>query len=261
MLDVRSLRKTYGSRPILRDLSFHVAPGEVVALLGPSGSGKTTLLRCLNLLEQADGGSLVFDGEEIPLGHVSARVATHIRRRTAFVFQQYNLFANRTALANVAEGLVVARGFSRTAACEAARKALVRVGLGDRLDSYPSALSGGQQQRVGIARAIVTDPRIVYLDEPTSALDPESAAEVLSLLGELAHEGRTMILATHQIAFAREIATQAIFLEGGALLEAGPAASFFSDPREDRTRAFLGKEAARGLSRARRSIVKVSAPL
>ena len=217
---------------MLRGVSLDVAKGDVVALLGPSGSGKTTLLRCLDFLEKADAGTIAFEGE--PAIDLSRRVRAadmvRMRRRAAFVFQNYNLFLNKTALQNVTEGLVVARGLGRAAAETSARAALERVGLADRADAYPSQLSGGQQQRVGIARAIAADPAVIFLDEPTSALDPKLVDGVLDLLRGLAREGRTMIIATHQMGFAREVSTQAVYLEGGVVAASGPAAEFFAPP-------------------------------
>ena len=232
LLSVRNLSKSYGARAVLRGVSLDVAKGDVVALLGPSGSGKTTLLRCLDFLEKADAGTIAFEGE--PAIDLSRRVRAadmvRMRRRAAFVFQNYNLFLNKTALQNVTEGLVVARGLGRAAAETSARAALERVGLVDRADAYPSQLSGGQQQRVGIARAIAADPAVIFLDEPTSALDPKLVDGVLDLLRGLAREGRTMIIATHQMGFAREVSTQAVYLEGGVVAASGPAAEFFASP-------------------------------
>ena len=244
LLSVRNLSKSYGDRAVLRGVSLDVDRGDVVALLGASGSGKTTLLRCLDFLERADAGTIAFEGE--PPVDLSRRVRgadmVRLRRRTAFVFQNYNLFLNKTALQNITEGLVVARGMPRDSAIAAAHAALERVGLADRADAYPSQLSGGQQQRVGIARAIAADPAVIFLDEPTSALDPRLVDGVLDLLRDLAAEGRTMILATHQLGFAREVATKAVFLDNGVVAEAAPAREFFTAPREARTRAFLTAE-------------------
>ncbi len=239
MLTAKGVRKTYGQLEVLRGVDLHVDRGEVVAILGPSGSGKTTLLRCLNFLEKAEEGTLTFDGEIIALPAVSRRDMARIRRKTAFVFQNYNLFSNKTALQNVTEGLVVARKMRRQEAEAIGMRMLDKVGLGDRRDHYPIQLSGGQQQRVAIARALATDPEIIYFDEPTSALDPELIGEVLQVMRQLAEEGMTMVVVTHEMTFARNVASQVVFMADGAGVERASAAEFFQNPREERTRAFL----------------------
>lgn len=239
MLEVRDVHKSFGGLEVLRGVDLTVRKGDVVAILGPSGSGKTTLLRCVNFLETADRGTLSFGGEEFRLGHVSKRDIARIRKKTAFVFQSYNLFLNKTALQNVAEGLVVARKVPRAQAEEAGRRALDKVGLSDRCDYYPSQLSGGQQQRVAIARAIAAQPEIIYFDEPTSALDPELTGEVLSVMRRLADEGMTMLVVTHELGFARTVSSQVVFMEDGVVVEAGPSKEIFEHPREERTRVFL----------------------
>jgi len=238
-LEIKGLTKAFGDLTVLKGVDLTVAQGDVVAILGPSGSGKTTLLRCVNFLERADGGSLTFDGETFPLDRVSRADAARLRRKTAFVFQNYNLFLNKTALENVTEGLIVARKVPRTQAVEAARRALDWVGLLDRQDHYPSQLSGGQQQRVAIARAIAANPEIIYFDEPTSALDPELIGEVLAVMRRLAEDGMTMLVVTHELNFARNVSTKVVFMEDGAILEEGPAGAFFAHPTQERTRAFL----------------------
>ncbi len=239
MLEVKNIRKSFGSLEVLRDVSLEVDKGDVVAILGPSGSGKTTLLRCMNFLEQADSGELVFDGEHFSFGHVSKRDMHRLRKKTAFVFQNYNLFRNKTALENVTEGLILGRKIPKAQAVTIARQALEKVGLSDREGHYPDQLSGGQQQRVAIARAIATEPEIIYFDEPTSALDPELTGEVLGVMRQLAREGMTMLVVTHELAFARGASNKVIFMEQGAVVEAGDAPSFFRQPRLARTRAFL----------------------
>ena len=239
MLEVRNIQKSFGGTPVLKDVSLKVEKGDVVAILGPSGSGKTTLLRCLNFLETADGGEMTFDGETIQLGRVQKRDIARIRRKTAFVFQNYNLFANKTALQNVTEGLIIARKMKREQAEGIGMRMLERVGLADRRDHYPIQLSGGQQQRVAIARALATDPEIIYFDEPTSALDPELTGEVLSVMRDLAREGMTMLVVTHEMGFARNVAGKIVFMENGVVVEAATAREFFDHPRQERTQAFL----------------------
>ena len=239
MLEVRNIQKSFGGTPVLKDVSLKVEKGDVVAILGPSGSGKTTLLRCLNFLETADGGEMTFDGETIQLGRVQKRDIARIRRKTAFVFQNYNLFANKTALQNVTEGLIIARKMKREQAEGIGMRMLERVGLADRRDHYPIQLSGGQQQRVAIARALATEPEIIYFDEPTSALDPELTGEVLSVMRDLAREGMTMLVVTHEMGFARNVAGKIVFMENGVVVEAATAREFFDHPRQERTQAFL----------------------
>ncbi len=239
MLNVQNIRKSFGALEVLRDVSLNVEKGDVVAILGPSGSGKTTLLRCINFLENADGGKITFDGDVLSLGHVSRKDIARYRRRTAFVFQNYNLFRNKTAIQNVTEGLVVARKMNKEEADKKARWALEKVGMLDRCDHYPSQLSGGQQQRVAIARALATDPEIIFFDEPTSALDPELIGEVLSVMRNLADEGMTMLVVTHEMGFAKNVSSKVIFMEDGVIVEEGPSREFFENPKEERTRAFL----------------------
>ena len=239
MLDVRHLKKSFEGMPVLGDVSLHVDKGDVTAIIGPSGSGKTTLLRCINFLTPADGGEMTFGDRTYALKGISKRDIAAIRMRTGFVFQNFNLFANRTALGNVTEGLVVARRMPVDAAREVAMQALDRVGLRDRAGHYPSQLSGGQQQRVAIARAVATNPEIIYFDEPTSALDPELIGEVLAVMRDLAASGMTMLVVTHEMRFAREVSSRVIFMENGAIVEDGPSRAFFEQPRQERTRRFL----------------------
>ena len=257
MLEIRNVQKTFrtdakpglfhrpGARkviselPVLRGVDLTVEKGDVMAILGPSGSGKTTLLRCLNFLETADAGQLVFDGESFDLAHASRADIARLRKKTAFVFQNYNLFRNKTALQNVTEGLIVARKLPKEQADEIGMKMLAKVGLADRADYYPRQLSGGQQQRVAIARALAADPEIIYFDEPTSALDPELTGEVLSVMRQLAEEGMTMLVVTHEMGFARNVSSKTVFMENGMVVEQAPSQQFFASPKEERTRAFL----------------------
>ena len=257
MLEIRNVQKTFrtyakpglfhrpGARkviselPVLRGVDLTVEKGDVVAILGPSGSGKTTLLRCLNFLETADAGQLVFDGESFDLAHASRADIARLRKKTAFVFQNYNLFRNKTALQNVTEGLIVARRLPKEQADEIGMKMLAKVGLADRADYYPRQLSGGQQQRVAIARALAADPEIIYFDEPTSALDPELTGEVLSVMRQLAEEGMTMLVVTHEMGFARNVSSKTVFMENGVVVEQASSQQFFASPKEERTRAFL----------------------
>ena len=239
MLSVRNIQKSFGPTEVLKGIDLTVEQGDVVAILGPSGSGKTTLLRCMNFLETADGGELIFDGETYAFGHVHKRDVAKIRQKTAFVFQNYNLFLNKTALQNVTEGLIVGRKMPKAQAMEIGKKALAKVGLADRVDFYPDQLSGGQQQRVAIARAVATDPEIIYFDEPTSALDPELTGEVLSVMRDLAREGMTMLVVTHEMGFARTVSNKVILMEDGKIIEQGSSEDFFEHPKEERTRAFL----------------------
>lgn len=257
MLEIRNVQKTFrtyakpglfhrpGARkvaselPVLRGVDLTVEKGDVVAILGPSGSGKTTLLRCLNFLETADAGQLVFDGESFDLAHASRTDIARLRKKTAFVFQNYNLFRNKTALQNVTEGLIVARKLPKEQADEIGMKMLAKVGLADRADYYPRQLSGGQQQRVAIARALALHPDILCFDEPTSALDPELTGEVLRVLRELADRKTTMIIVTHEMHFARDVADRILFMDGGVVVEEGPAKQLIDHPREQRTKQFL----------------------
>jgi len=223
MLQIRNLRKSFGDLQVLKSIDLDVNKGDVVAILGPSGSGKTTMLRCLNFLEKSDGGTMLFDDQRVDLARVTHAEANALRRRTGFVFQSYNLFANKTALQNVTEGLIIARKMPRRRAEEIARAALVKVGMDDRADYYPSQLSGGQQQRVAIARAMAANPEIIYFDEPTSALDPELTGEVLAVMRSLAGEGRTMLVVTHEMDFARHAANRVVFMEQGVIVKNGDA--------------------------------------
>ncbi|MBO4461792.1 MAG: amino acid ABC transporter ATP-binding protein [Lachnospiraceae bacterium] len=238
MLTVKDIHKSFGNLEVLKGIDFTVNKGDVIAVLGASGSGKTTLLRCMNFLEKADGGTLTFDTEEFELAKMRKKDIHRLRKKTAFVFQNYNLFRNMTALQNVTVGLTVARKMDKSAAEEIGLKMLDKVGLLDRKDHYPNELSGGQQ-RVAIARALATDPEIIFFDEPTSALDPELIGEVLSVMKDLAEEGMTMVVVTHELNFAANVAKKVIFMEDGKILESNTAEEFFKSPKEERTKEFL----------------------
>ena len=239
MLKIRDIQKSFDGMQVLKGVNIDVEKGDVVAILGPSGSGKTTLLRCINFLEQADGGSMIFDGETFEFGRISKKDIARIRKKTSFVFQNYNLFRNKTALQNVTEGLIVARKLPKAYAEEIGRRMLDKVGLSDQYSHYPHQLSGGQQQRVAIARAMATDPEIIFFDEPTSALDPELIGEVLAAMRQLAEEGMTMLVVTHEVNFARNVSSKVVFMENGRVVEAASSRDFFYNPREERTKTFL----------------------
>ena len=239
MIDIRNVTKSFDDFGVLKGVSLQVEKGDVVAILGPSGSGKTTLLRCINFLEIADSGTMVFDDETYDMHSISKKDISRIRRKTAFVFQNYNLFLNKTVLQNVTEGLIIARKVHKEEAEKKAIAALEKVGMADRLDSFPSQLSGGQQQRVAIARALATDPEIIYFDEPTSALDPELIGEVLAVMRDLANEGMTMLVVTHEMNFARNVSNKVIFMENGQVIETSDSKSFFENPKEERTKLFI----------------------
>lgn len=241
MLQILDIKKSFGDLHVLRGVDLDVEQGDVVAIIGPSGSGKTTLLRCINFLEKADSGTLIFDNEKFEFDKITKKEIARLRRKTAFVFQNYNLFLNKTALQNVTEGLIVARKMHKAEAVEIGKKALDKVGLSDRYDYYPSQLSGGQQQRVAIARAIATNPEIIFFDEPTSALDPEMVGEVLSVMQDLAHEGMTMLVVTHEMAFARDVSERVVFMHEGVILEQGSPEAIFGDPQHQQTKDFLAR--------------------
>jgi L-cystine transport system ATP-binding protein len=239
MFKVKNIYKKYKQTEVLKGVDISVAKGDVVVVLGPSGSGKTTLLRCMNFLEKADQGDLEFDTISLDMNKAAAKDIGEIRKKTAFVFQNYNLFQNKTALENVTTGLTVGRGIAKGKAIEIGMQALQKVGMADRADYYPSQLSGGQQQRVGIARAIAVEPDVILFDEPTSALDPELVGEVLAVIKQLAKEGKTMVIVTHEMKFAAEVATHIVFMADGRIVEEGPPNEIFLKPKEERTKTFL----------------------
>jgi len=238
LLEARHLRKTFGGNLVLDDLTLDVAEHEVVALIGASGSGKSTLLRCVNLLTELDDGTIALDGEDVTDPRADP---DRVRRRIGMVFQSFNLFPHMTVLGNIT--LAPTRVHRRSAgqARTQALEWLSRVGLADRADSYPDRLSGGQQQRVAIVRALVNSPRLLLLDEVTSALDPELVGEVLTMIRDLKGDGMTMVLATHEMGFARQVADKVVFLDGGRVLEAGPPARVLGDPTEPRTLQVLAR--------------------
>lgn len=245
VLEIKDIHKSFGSLNVLNGVNLSVHKGDVIAILGPSGSGKTTLLRCINFLETADQGTMVFDEKEYDLASMHKDDIRDIRKKTGFVFQNYNLFANKTALQNVMLGLTSARKMDKKQAEKIGLEMLRKVGMEDRASHYPSQLSGGQQQRVAIARALATNPEIIYFDEPTSALDPELIGEVLNVMRELANEGMTMIVVTHEMSFAKEVSNHVIFMEGGKIIEQGISKEFFENPKQERTREFLRLENTR----------------
>lgn len=236
MIRLTGIAKSFGANAVLRDVSFEAPAGQVTCLLGPSGSGKSTILRCINGLERVDRGDIFVDGRQL-----SDRSLPEIRRRVSMVFQRFNLFPHRTVIENVMEGPVHVLNLSRAEARDEAMHLLERVGLADKAAAYPASLSGGQQQRVGIARALAMRPGAILFDEPTSALDPERVGEVLEVMRGLAHQGLTMIVVTHEIGFAREVADRAIFMDGGVIVEDGPAAEVLTRPQAERTRLFLDR--------------------
>ncbi len=237
-VSIENVTKSFGENTVLRDIDLHVELHNVVCLIGASGSGKSTLLRCINVLEQVDTGTIVVDGETVTNGKVDVN---QLRRKIGIVFQAYNLFPHMTVLQNVTLAPRKSRGFSKAQAEARARELLDRIGLADKAAEYPDRLSGGQQQRVAIVRALAMEPKLMLLDEITSALDPQLVSEVLELVRELATSGMTMIIATHEMGFAREVADRVCFLDAGVILEEGPPEQIFSAPTEPRTREFLGR--------------------
>ena len=240
MISVTDVHKQFGSLHVLKGVSLEVEKGKVVVIIGPSGSGKTTLLRCLNVLETPSRGIVQIGGVRVDFSQkVEKAQVMRLRKQTGMVFQNYNLFPHMTALENVMEGPVTVKKMNPGVARNQAIALLTKVGLADKLDHYPSQLSGGQQQRVGIARALAMDPQVMLFDEPTSALDPELVGEVLKVMKELAMEGMTMVVVTHEMGFAREVADEVIFMDQGVILERGTPEQVFTAPRAERTRQFL----------------------
>jgi polar amino acid transport system ATP-binding protein len=248
MVQAERVSKSYGSNQVLKSISLTVMPGEVLCLVGPSGSGKSTFLRCINHLERVNAGRLSVDGKLVgyresgdKLYELHPKEAARQRRDIGMVFQRFNLFPHMTALENVMEAPVRVKGVGRGDAKKRARELLERVGLGERADYYPAHLSGGQQQRVAIARALAMDPKLMLFDEPTSALDPELVGEVLDVMKELSKTGMTMIVVTHEMGFAREVADEVVFMDGGVVVESGDPKEVLTNPQHERTKAFLSK--------------------
>jgi len=244
LLEVRGLAKSFGDREVLRSIDFTLHAGKVLVLIGPSGSGKTTVLRSLNGLEQPEAGTISVAGGEVAIdfaGPVSAAKRLALRDRSAMVFQHYNLFPHLTVLQNVTEGPIVVQKRARADAEAEAMALLERVGLADKRDAFPFELSGGQQQRVGIVRAVALRPQLLLFDEPTSSLDPELVGEVLTVMKELAEEGWTMVVVTHELVFAREVADEVLFLDGGVIVERGAPERLFTAPTQERTKQFLNR--------------------
>lgn len=239
MVELKNIQKSFGSNHILKGVNMSIGKGEVVVILGPSGSGKTTLLRTINFLDAADEGSISVSGFEVDAKKHSKSQVIELRRKTAMVFQNYNLFANKTILENVMEGLVTVKKFKKSDAEAMSREILKKVGLEERCDFYPAQLSGGQQQRAGIARALILDPDVILFDEPTSALDPELVGEVLNTIKAVAQTGITIIVVTHEIAFAREVASRVVFMEGGVVVEEGKPEEILVAPKHPSTQRFL----------------------
>ena len=238
LIEVKGLEKHFKHVEVLRGINIDICKGDVVAVIGPSGSGKSTFLRCLNLLEEPTGGQIVFEGVDITSKETKI---DQIRQKIGMVFQQFNLFTNMTVLDNVSAGPVLVKGMKRDEAHKLAQSLLERVGLGDRGGAYPIQLSGGQQQRVAIARALAMQPDVMLFDEPTSALDPEMVHEVLDVIQQLAREGMTMVVVTHEMGFAREVANRVVFIDEGVIMEEAAPAEFFGSPKNPRLKDFLGK--------------------
>ncbi len=239
MVELKNIHKSFGDNHILKGVDMNIKKGEVVVILGPSGSGKTTLLRTINFLDSADDGSVTVHDFTVDCKKHTKSQVIELRRKTAMVFQNYNLFQNKTILENVMEGLVTVKKFKKSDAEKVSREILEKVGLSERCDFYPSQLSGGQQQRAGIARALILDPDVILFDEPTSALDPELVGEVLNTIKAVAQTGITMIVVTHEIAFAKEVASRVVFMEGGVVVEEGRPEEILVNPKEPRTQQFL----------------------
>ncbi|OPC79116.1 glutamate ABC transporter ATP-binding protein [Embleya scabrispora] len=238
MVEARAINKSFGAVRVLTDVDLTVAAGEVVVLIGPSGAGKSTLCRCLNRLENVDSGVVLLDGEELP---AEGRALARLRTEVGMVFQSFNLFAHKTVLQNVTLGPTRVKGLSAADAERRARELLDRVGIADKADHYPAQLSGGQQQRAAIARALAMQPKVMLFDEPTSALDPEMVNEVLDVMVDLAREGMTMVVVTHEMGFARRAADRVVFMADGQIVEVGTPDTFFTAPTTDRARDFLSK--------------------
>ncbi len=239
MIGIKGLTKSFGASPVLNGIDLMIRPGERIVVIGPSGTGKSTLLRCINFLDRANSGTIRIGDLTVDAARATKAQILAVRRRTAFVFQNYALFANRTARGNITEALVTVQGLPKAEANARADAILRDIGLADRADAYPASLSGGQQQRVGIGRALALNAQLILFDEPTSALDPEWVGEVLDLMRRIAEQHQTMLIVTHEMQFAREIADRVIFMDGGRIVEQGPPSEIFDSPRDARTQEFL----------------------
>lgn len=239
VIELKNIEKSFNENKVLKGINLNIHSGDVVSLIGPSGTGKTTLLRIINFLEKADQGVIEIDGLEIDVKRATQKEIIQLRRKTAMVFQNYSLFKNKTVLENVTEGLIIVQELSEEEAIKIAKEEIDKVGLSDKLDQYPKELSGGQQQRIGIARALALQPKVLLLDEPTSSLDPETSVEVLRVLQKVAQSGITMIIATHEMDFAKNVSNRVIFMEDGHVVEDGPPEQIFTDSKEERTREFV----------------------
>jgi L-cystine transport system ATP-binding protein len=241
MIEIKNISKSFGKNAILKGMNVRIDKGEVVVILGPSGSGKSTFLRCINFLERADAGEIRIGQTKVEFKKAKSKEILAVRRQTAMVFQQYDLFHHKSAIENIVEGLIVARKVPKEEAYEKGLELLSKVGLKDKRDAYPRQLSGGQQQRVGIARALALNPEVILFDEPTSALDPELVGETLDVIKKVAQTGVTMIIVTHEMSFAYEIADRVIFMEDGIIVEQGSPKELFEQTKEERTKQFLAR--------------------
>ncbi|PAF21373.1 amino acid ABC transporter ATP-binding protein [Terribacillus saccharophilus] len=241
MIEIKNISKSFGKNNILKGIDLSINKGEVVVILGPSGSGKSTFLRCLNFLERADTGEISIDQTKVEFNKAKSKEILALRRKTAMVFQQYDLFHHKSAIENIVEGLIIARKIPKHKAYEIGMDLLDKVGLKEKRDAYPHQLSGGQQQRIGIARALALTPEVILFDEPTSALDPELVGETLDVIKKVAQTGVTMIIVTHEMSFAYEIADRVIFMEDGVIVEEGTPKEVFEQTREERTKQFLAR--------------------
>lgn len=239
MLEIKGLKKSFGGNEILKGIDFRVDKGEVIAVIGPSGSGKTTLLRCISFLTESDEGTMCLDDDKYDMKKVSKAEIKKLRKNMGFVFQSFNLFRNMTVIKNVMEGLVTVKKMDKEEARKKALLMLEKVGMLDKANNFPDELSGGQRQRVAIARAVAMEPRVILFDEPTSALDPQLTGEVLDVMKKLAGEGTTMVVVTHEMGFAKNVASRVVFMADGYIVEEGPSKDIFENPKEERTRQFL----------------------
>ena len=239
MIKVENLKLSFGKNEVLKGINFKIEKGQVISIIGPSGSGKSTFLRSLNFLETASSGTITFGNETFDLSKINKKDINRLRKNTTMVFQNYNLFKNKTALENVIEGFLIVKKMNKNEATEIGLKMLEKVGLKDKAEFYPNQLSGGQQQRVGIARAVAMSPEVILLDEPTSALDPELIGEVLKVIKDMVKENMTMIIVTHEMQFAREVSDYVVFMDGGTIIEEGVPEEIFKNSRSERLQNFL----------------------